>query len=72
MLIKSFASWERTNGRKISKAGMEILLKNNPELSQATNRLLLSWIEAECHVLWRENKESRFKRLGFYFSSVES
>jgi hypothetical protein len=66
MLLKEFVKWERSNGRKLSKDDMAMLLKNNPELKQATSQLLLSWLEMECRIMWMENKQSRFKRLYIY------
>jgi hypothetical protein len=57
-LVRAFAEWEKSNGLKLSKDDMAMLLKNNPELKQATSQLLLSWLEMECRVMWMENKQS--------------
>jgi hypothetical protein len=64
-LVRTFARWEKANGRSVSKDDMTMLIKNQ-ELMQATCQLLLSWLELESRVLFYENKQSKYKRLYGY------
>jgi hypothetical protein len=64
MLVKEFVKWERTNGRKMTKADIDLF--RHPKVKYATSELLLAWLEQETRTLWRENRESKFKRMCGY------
>lgn len=61
MLVKEFVKWERSNGRKMTKADVE-LFSRDYAVKYTTSKLLLYWLEQEAKTLWQENRESRFKR----------
>ena len=62
-LVRAFAEWEKSNGRKLSKEDVTMLLKDRQDVKQATCQLLLSWLELGSRVLFYENRQSKYKRL---------
>jgi hypothetical protein len=52
MLIKDFVKWQRSNGKKMTKAGVELF--KHPAVKYTTSELLLFWLEQEAKTLWQE------------------
>jgi hypothetical protein len=64
MLLKEFVKWERNNGRKMSKADIELF--KHPAVKHTTSELLFYWLEEKAKTLRQEHRESRFRRMFGY------